>query len=79
MKKGNNEGSIKKNIHELEEIDEDDENFSMTNLVEGAVKTPKGYREIPIPQSIWAKLLRHRELQRAYEKKSVKSQQTVVK
>ena len=42
MKKGNNEGSIKKNMNELEEIDEDDDNFCMTNLVEGAVKTPKG-------------------------------------
>ena len=54
---------IKKNMNELEEIDEDDDNFCMTNLVEGAVKTPKGYREIPIPQNIWAKLLRHRDIQ----------------
>lgn len=54
---------IKKNLNELEEIDDDDENTCLTNLIEGAVKTPKGFREIPIPQNIWIKLLEHKEHQ----------------
>lgn len=54
---------IKKNLNELEEIDDDGENTCLTNLIEGAVKTPKGFREIPIPQNIWIKLLEHKEHQ----------------
>jgi integrase len=53
---------IKKNMNELEEIDEDD-NCNLTVLIEGAVKTPKGYREIPIPDNIWTMLMNHRDLQ----------------
>ena len=48
---------------EIDEIDADDPDAYLTNLIEGAVKTPNGYREIPIPQNIWIKLLEHKELQ----------------
>lgn len=53
---------IKKNMNELEEVDEDD-NCNLTVLIEGAVKTPKGYREIPIPDNIWTMLMNHKDLQ----------------
>lgn len=54
---------IKKNLNELEEIDEDYETTCSTTLIEGNVKTPKGYRDIPIPQNVWTKLLEHKERQ----------------
>lgn len=54
---------IKKNLNELEEIDEDDEDTCSTTLIEGNVKTLKGYREIPVPQNVWIKLLEHKERQ----------------
>ena len=54
---------IKKNLNELEEIDEDDEHTCSTTLIEGNVKTPKGYREIPVSQNVWTKLLEHKERQ----------------
>ncbi|HQM02205.1 MAG TPA: site-specific integrase [Ruminococcus flavefaciens] len=54
---------IMKTRAELEEIEADDSDALLTNLIEGAVKTPNGYREIPIPQNIWVKLLEHKKLQ----------------
>ena len=54
---------IMKTRAELDEIEADDSDALLTNLIEGAVKTPNGYREIPIPQNIWVKLLEHKKLQ----------------
>lgn len=48
---------------ELDEIDDDDTESYNTVLIEGAVKTPNGFREIPIPEKIWVKLLEHKEQQ----------------
>ena len=54
---------IMRNQSELEELDENDDDLGSTVLVEGPVKTPKGFREIPIPQNIWTKLMEHHEQQ----------------
>ena len=54
---------IMKTRSEIDEIDADDPDAYLTNLIEGAVKTPNGYREIPIPQNIWTKLLEHKQMQ----------------
>lgn len=51
---------IKTNQLEREELDGSE---SMTMVVEGDVKTSSGFREIPIPDKIWAELMLHQQVQ----------------
>lgn len=51
---------IKTNQMEREELDGSE---NMTMVIEGDVKTRSGFREIPIPDKIWAELMQHKQRQ----------------
>lgn len=51
---------IKTNQLEREELDGSE---NMTMVIEGAVKTSSGFREIPIPDIIWMELMQHQQRQ----------------